>query len=85
MQGITRNGLKRSRVTKYSCVIGGHKTSISVEPEFWAGVKEICDVRDLMISELIAGIDAKKNGNLSSAIRLEVLAFYRKQVAADAK
>lgn len=64
-------------VKKYSCVIGGHKTSISVEREFWEGVKEICDVRDLSISEFIVAIDSKKEGNLSSAIRLEVLEFYQ--------
>jgi predicted DNA-binding ribbon-helix-helix protein len=71
----------KSLVTKRSIVIGGHKTSVSLEEAFWKGVKEIASKRDLTLSELIGSVDAGRlNGNLSSAIRLFVLDHYRTMI-----
>jgi predicted DNA-binding ribbon-helix-helix protein len=64
----------RSAVVKRSIVIAGHKTSVSLENEFWNSVKEIARARDMTLTELVAAIDANRNhANLSSAIRLFVL------------
>ena len=72
----------KSRVLKRSIVLAGHKTSISLEDEFWKGLKEIAAGRDMTLSELVAAIDSERQlGNLSSAIRLFVLDFYRDQVS----
>jgi predicted DNA-binding ribbon-helix-helix protein len=47
---------------------------------FWNGLKEIVRERHMTLSELVAEIDAQRQlGNLSSALRLFVLEFYRTQ------
>jgi predicted DNA-binding ribbon-helix-helix protein len=70
-----------SSVVKRSIVIAGHKTSVSLEDEFWKAVKEIASRRDLTLSELVGKIESDREyGNLSSAIRLFVLKFYRGQI-----
>jgi len=71
-----------SSVVKRSVAIAGHKTSVSLEDAFWRTLKEIADGRHLTLSELVAEIDSeRKRGNLSSAIRLFVLDFYRERVS----
>lgn len=68
----------KSPVVKRSIVIAGHKTSVSLEDAFWAGLKEIAGKRDLTLSDMVATIDQdRRHGNLSSAIRLFVLEYYR--------
>jgi len=68
----------KSPVIKRSIVIAGHKTSVSLEDAFWQGLKQIAGDRDLTLSDLVARIDTeRRQGNLSSAIRLFVLDFYR--------
>src|SRR5262245_9441075 len=72
----------RTSIAKRSIVIAGHKTSVSLEDAFWRTLKEIADSRHLTLSELVAEIDGgRQRGNLSSAIRLFVLDFYRTQVS----
>jgi len=68
----------KSPVVKRSIVIAGHKTSVSLEDAFWSGLKDIAVSRNLTLSELVATIDTdRRQGNLSSAIRLFVLDHYR--------
>jgi len=72
----------KSLVIKRSVVVAGHKTSVSLEDAFWKGLKEIASERDLTLSELIGAIDSEREyGNLSSALRLFVLSFYRTQLS----
>jgi predicted DNA-binding ribbon-helix-helix protein len=74
----------KSAVVKRSIVIAGHKTSVSLEDAFWDALKDIAGDRDMTLSDLVAGIDnQRRHGNLSSAIRLFVLEFYRNQLADD--
>ncbi|HZL41595.1 MAG TPA: ribbon-helix-helix domain-containing protein [Pseudolabrys sp.] len=68
----------KSPVVKRSIVIAGHKTSVSLEDAFWTCLKEIAGSRDITLSDLVASIDTDRRvGNLSSAIRLFVLDYYR--------
>lgn len=68
----------RSPVVKRSIVIAGHKTSVSLEDAFWDSLKTIAAERGTTLQETVAKIDAKReHGNLSSAVRLFVLAHYR--------
>jgi predicted DNA-binding ribbon-helix-helix protein len=70
----------KSPVVKRSIVIAGHKTSVSLEDAFWKGLKDIAGGRDITLSDLVASIDTdRRQGNLSSAIRLFVLDHYRGQ------
>ncbi|MGE5504903.1 MAG: ribbon-helix-helix domain-containing protein [Actinomycetota bacterium] len=62
---------------KRSLMIAGHATSVSVEEEFWDELRAIALARGVSINQLAADIDASRPaeaGNLSSAIRLFVLA-----------
>jgi predicted DNA-binding ribbon-helix-helix protein len=71
----------KSPVVKRSIVLAGHKTSVSLEDEFWRGLKEIAGKRLVTLSTLVDTIDAQRQqGNLSSALRLFVLEFYRSQI-----
>jgi predicted DNA-binding ribbon-helix-helix protein len=68
----------KSPVVKRSIVVAGHKTSVSLEEAFWNGMKEISGLRNVTLSELVGEIDShRQQGNLSSAIRLFVLDYFR--------
>jgi predicted DNA-binding ribbon-helix-helix protein len=68
----------KSSVVKRSIVVGGHKTSVSLEDAFWRGLKEIAASRCVPLRDLVARIDTdREHGNLSSAIRLFVLNHYQ--------
>ena len=68
------------RATKRSIEIAGQKTSVSLEEEFWNSLKEIASERGTTPTALVAAIDGtREHSNLSSAIRVFVLGFYRAQ------
>ena len=70
----------KSTIIKRSIVINGHKTSISIEDQFWAAVKSIAAGRNLTLSELASMVDGnRESSNLSSALRVFVLSRYRRQ------
>ena len=71
----------KSLVVKRSIVVTGHKTSVTLEDAFWNGLKEIASGRNITLSDLVTAVDSeRRQGNLSSAIRLFVLDFYRNQL-----
>jgi predicted DNA-binding ribbon-helix-helix protein len=71
-------GRKNSSVVKRSVVRNGHKSSISLEDQFWDALREIADHDRVAISTLVAMIDHERTtSNLSSAIRVYVLAHFR--------
>jgi predicted DNA-binding ribbon-helix-helix protein len=75
----------KSPIVKRSIVIGGHKTSVSLEDAFWRGLKEIARAQRVTLSKMVADIDkARSQSNLSSAIRLFVLDRLRNPPAAAA-
>lgn len=68
----------KSAVTKRSVVIGGHKTSVSLEEPFWTEVRSIANAEQITVSSLLRRIDRERsNANLSSAIRVYVLEHVR--------
>ena len=76
--------MKKSLVVKRSIVVGGHKTSVSLEDEFWAALKKIALRHRITLSDLVGSIDSQRqHGNLSSAVRLFVLEHYRPRVEAE--
>lgn len=69
----------KSPVIKRSIVIAGHKTSVSLEEAFWSALKDIATGRQQTLTDLVGAIDAeRRQGNLSSAIRLFVLDHYKR-------
>ena len=69
---------------KRSVNIHGHQTSISLEEEFWSALKDLADQQDLSINKIIAKIDDERapENNLSSAIRIYILNYIRKERSA---
>ena len=63
---------------KRSIRIAGHATSVSLEAPFWEALCEIAARRRQSVNALLAAIDDARDGNLSSAIRLFVLASCRR-------
>jgi predicted DNA-binding ribbon-helix-helix protein len=58
---------------KRSVLIAGHRTSVSLEDAFWQELARLAKERGLSINQLIADVDASREGNLSSALRVFVL------------
>ncbi len=73
----------KSSVIKRSIDIGGHKTSVSLEDEFWEGLRSIAELQHLTVSALTKRIDnERQNRNLSSAIRVFVFKHFQSQASA---
>jgi predicted DNA-binding ribbon-helix-helix protein len=64
----------KSTIVKRSVVIGGHKTSVSLEEPFWTELKQIAHTQHVPLSVLVTQIDGtREQSNLSSEIRVFVL------------
>lgn len=73
----------KSAIVKRSVVLEGHKTSVSLENEFWEGLREIAEQQKSNLSGLVRQIDRNRSkGNLSSAIRVFVLNYFHAQAHA---
>jgi len=68
-----------SRPAKHSLTLHGHRTSVSLEPEFWEAFRAIAAEKQTPLNALAAEIDDARSGDegLASAIRLFVLRHYR--------
>jgi predicted DNA-binding ribbon-helix-helix protein len=72
----------KSSVMKRSILIAAHKTSVSLENAFWEALKQIAIDRGTTLSNLVTSIDVeRRQGNLSSCLRLFVLDYYRTKLA----
>jgi predicted DNA-binding ribbon-helix-helix protein len=62
------------RPEKHSLTLRGHRTSVSLEAEFWEAFRALARARDQGINELATEIDESRgNRGLASAIRVTVL------------
>lgn len=66
-------------IRKHSATLHGHRTSFSLEDEFWLELKAIAAKRDISLATLIAEIDDQRDAasNLSSALRVHVLTWLK--------
>jgi predicted DNA-binding ribbon-helix-helix protein len=65
---------------KRSLSLAGHRTSLALEPEFWAALEDMAAERSVSLAALISDIDVRRQGsNLSSAVRIEVLSWARQR------
>lgn len=62
-----------SKPQKHSVLIHSHRTSFTLEEEFWQAFQEIAEKKNQSISRLITEIDDNRQTNLSCAIRVFVL------------
>jgi predicted DNA-binding ribbon-helix-helix protein len=69
-------------IARRSIRIGGLRTSIALEDHFFQALKEIAKDRGSTLQDLVTSIDRRREGNLSSALRVFVLEHYQNQIAA---
>lgn len=71
-----------SRPVKRSLTLKQHRTSVSLEDEFWQAFRDIAAEQGRAINDLAAEIDEARGveTGLATAIRLFVLEHYRAQV-----
>jgi len=66
---------------KRSVTLSGHRTSITLEPEFWSALKEIACTRKISVNELVRQIDEGRSQadprGLSSEVRVHVLEHFK--------
>lgn len=70
-----------NRPKKRSLTLRGHRTSVSLEDDFWRAFQEIAAERKQAVNALAAEIDEKRGGDmgLASALRLFILRHYRER------
>jgi predicted DNA-binding ribbon-helix-helix protein len=73
-----------ARPVKRSVTLAGHRTSLSLEPEFWDALQEIARLEKASIASLISRIDrgrsaaeSEHEGGLSGAVRVFILNHFR--------
>jgi predicted DNA-binding ribbon-helix-helix protein len=70
-----------SSVLKRTVTVAGRKTSVSLEDAFWKALKEIAAKKNVSVQDLVSILNSERqHNNVSSAIRLFVLSYYRGQV-----
>jgi predicted DNA-binding ribbon-helix-helix protein len=76
---------RKSLIVPRSVADGGRKIGLSVEGAFWAALKEIAAAQGTSVGRLVATINRERqHANLSCAVRLFVLDYYRRRVAEGA-
>ena len=59
---------------KRSLTIAGHRTSLSLEPEFWEALRKVAKSENATLASIVSEIDRNRGTrNLSSAIRVWLL------------
>jgi predicted DNA-binding ribbon-helix-helix protein len=59
---------------KRSFALSGHRTSVALEPEFWAALDEDAREQAIALASLVGRVDSTRGDrNLASALRLHAL------------
>ena len=67
-----------SRIVKRSVFVGTHKTSITLEEDFWVSFREIARLEGRATRDIMLELrDGRVRTNLSSSVRLYVLNYYK--------
>ncbi len=67
------------RPVKHSLTLKGHRTSVTLEDEFWQAFRAIAAEKSRGLNDLASEIDASRDADtgLASAIRVFILHHYR--------
>jgi len=72
---------RKSAIVKRCVTISGRKSGVSLESAFWDALEEIADIRDTTRATIVSTIESEgRPRNLSSAIRVFVLDYYRSKI-----
>ncbi len=68
-----------NRPKKHSLTLNGHRTSVSLEDEFWRAFRKIAEAESVPLNQLAARIDIERGSDtgLAGAIRLYVLRYFQ--------
>ena len=74
-------------LVKRSVSLAGHRTSIALEPEFWAEVERLAKDGDMSLAAFIRAVDEGRqaNANLASQLRLAVLSDLNRRIVQQAR
>lgn len=75
---------KKSTNVKRSMTLSGHRTSVSLEAEFWSALDSIAQTWETTAQAIIHNLDQHRiraNGSLTSNVRVFTLGYYQRQVA----
>lgn len=67
-------------MNKHSIMIFDHRTSFTLEPEFWAELKQLANAEKITLSTLVERIDTGRTSHLSSAIRVYILNTLKQKI-----
>jgi predicted DNA-binding ribbon-helix-helix protein len=70
------SGRTPGHLQKRSFRLAGHRTSVALEPAFWAALEELAERRAVSLSALVEGVDAARGdptAPLASALRVFAL------------
>jgi len=72
-----------ARPVKHSLTLRGHRTSVSLEDEFWRAFRKIAEAKGIAINALATEIDVNRgtDSGLASAIRIYVLKHFQDQIS----
>lgn len=76
---MEKSEVSKGVFVKRSLTLQGHRTSLSLEQEFWGVLEIAAHSQEISLIQLIKEIDATRSGSLSSALRLYALAFAMKR------
>jgi predicted DNA-binding ribbon-helix-helix protein len=80
LEQMTSADTSSPRIVKRSVVVAGHRTSVSLEGPFWDELKRIAEAKRVSLNQLVAEVDGRREGNLSSALRLLVLETLKAEI-----
>lgn len=74
-----------ARPEKHSLTLRGHRTSVSLEAEFWRAFRDIAAARGMAINALAVEIDEARRGDVGLASMIRVFVLRHHHGAPDAE
>ena len=68
---------QNTKLVRPNVYVGKFKTSVSLEPIMWDALREIAAHQGVSVHDLVTDIDRNRAFNLSTAIRVYIVEFYR--------
>lgn len=65
----------KPHLAKRSFTLAGHRTSVALEPQFWAVLDQVAAVRGVSLAALVAELDASRAPEAPLASTLRVFAL----------
>lgn len=73
-----------STLVSHNVTVGGHRTSIRLEPAMWVALRDICDRERTDINNIVTAVGTgRSESSLTAAIRVYVLAYFQAAVTED--